>query len=63
MRRGRDLGLRCRRWGWLDSDGAAEFEFIDCIRAGWLEQPMFYWLLVSRKARCSQYHMKEAAIT
>ena len=35
----------------LGSDGAAEFEFIGCIRAGDFEQPTLYWLQASRKAR------------
>jgi hypothetical protein len=53
MRRGRDLGLRCRRCGLLDSDGAEEFELIGCIRAGAFEQTMSYWLQCQEKPGCS----------
>jgi hypothetical protein len=57
MRRGRDLGSMCRRSGLLDSDGAEEFEFIGCIRAGVLNNLCYTGYRCQEKPESSQDHM------
>jgi hypothetical protein len=49
--------LRCRRWGLLGSDGADEFEFIGCIRAGVLNNICYTGYRCQEKLESSQDHM------